>query len=159
MTPAEALQLAAEAYPQGPEAIAVRLGAEVRYEPLSKDGWCLRGPAKIVIKLNSNAPATHQRFTLAHEVAHLIFGTKTDIADRGFEGYDSKSPAERQADALASQLLLPVGHVQPHITTPVVDPTMIRKIGKQATVSEQVVALRLARLAGELGIGAGLGAL
>lgn len=153
MTPLEAVRIAAGAYPKGPEAVATHLGAEVQYAPLSCDGFYVRGPVTTVILINRGRPRTRQRFTLAHEVAHLIYGTKSEVAGQGFEGYDPKSRDERQADALASQLLLPLPSVQTHITTPVVDPATVRKIGNEAKVSERVVALRLVRVAGELGIG------
>ncbi len=90
---------------------------------------------------------------MAHEVAHLVYGTRSEIADWGFECYNPKSPAERQANILAAKLLLPVCHVQAHVFTPVIDPAVVRKLAKAAVVSEQTVALRLAGLAGELGLG------
>lgn len=153
MTPAEAIQIVIAAYPKGPEEVAVSLGAEVRRAPLKLDGWCLRGPKKTIITLNRDAPPTRQHFTLAHEVAHLIYGSKTDIIRQGFELYDAKSGPERQANALAAKLLLPVRHLQSHVSVPIVDPATIRKVSTEATVSERMVALRLSDLAGELGIG------
>ena len=154
MTPAEAIQVAAEKFPRGPERLAELLGAEVRSEPLGVDGWCVRGPQRTIIRLRSGTPETRRRFTLAHEVAHLIYGTRSKIADRGFECYDPKSALEKQANALAARLLLPVPHAQAAITAPVIDPSMIRKLAKTAVVSEQTTALRLATLARELGLGA-----
>ncbi len=56
------------------EAIADWLGARVVYEPMSRDlsGLLFRDGDTIVIGVNSIHPSNRQRFTIAHEIGHLV---------------------------------------------------------------------------------------
>ncbi|HYH65481.1 MAG TPA: ImmA/IrrE family metallo-endopeptidase [Urbifossiella sp.] len=141
-----ALQLAAQHFPNGPETIAAQLGAEIRLRRINIDGWCLRRPGGgALITLKDDAPETRRRFTLAHEVAHLILGTQSDVVGRrGSDLYDPRSPEEKEANQLGSELLLPPAVLAKMVRLPV-DSRMIAQVAKRARVSEIVVALRLVR--------------
>lgn len=56
------------------ERIAQTLGAEVRREPFAGDisGALLREPQRIIIGVNALHAKTRQRFTIAHELGHLV---------------------------------------------------------------------------------------
>ncbi len=100
------------------ERIARRLDVQVRYAPLDGD---LSGMAYIaegvrIIGVNSLHHSTRQRFTLAHELAHIC--RHEDILqdavhlDRGSLRRDWLStqgtdPYEQEANAFASSLLMP----------------------------------------------------
>jgi hypothetical protein len=144
MDSAAALSIAEREFPNGPERIAEALGAEIVYESINVDGWCLTFADRPLITLNRDAPRTRQRFTLAHEVAHLILGTQTDLVGRGdTELYNSRSPDERAANKLAKELLLPMPCLRRLLTWPI-DPRVIASAAKHAGVSEVVLTQRLA---------------
>src|SRR6516164_3845446 len=93
------------------EAIAWTQGAVVNYRPLdSCEATIVGSKRRAVISVNSHSPPRRRRFSLAHELGHwhfhrgqiLICG-KDDIANFANE---SLNP-ERQADAFASDLILP----------------------------------------------------
>lgn len=67
------------------------------------EGWCIRGPTTIV-RLSQNSSEVRRRFTLAHELAHLVLGTDPDIA---LEPFRSDRLEEREADRLAAECLIP----------------------------------------------------
>ena len=61
-----------------------------------------------VILANTQVSREHQRFTLAHELGHLLTGdTQVDTARTS-----STSPAERRANSFAGHLLMPEGGVR-----------------------------------------------
>lgn len=77
--------------------------------PLSSriSGMCTIEGEDIVICINSNSTSGRQRFTLAHELYHVLFenGKQQVICDMSMD--DSKSEDEREADIFASYLLMP----------------------------------------------------
>lgn len=147
MDEVEALRLAEEHFPNGPEVLAERLGAEIRLRPINVDGWCLRKPGGgAIITLNSNMPETRRRFTLAHEVAHLILDTQSDVQGRVGDIYDPRSPEEKAANRVGAEILLPPSCLRRLMRLPV-DSRAIATAAKEAKVSEVVVALRLFRTA------------
>jgi hypothetical protein len=101
------------------DAIAWRLGAAVKYRHMdAADGTIVGSPKRAVISINKSIIPTRQRFTLAHEIGHwhhhrgrVLFCNATDIG--GFSG--GPLDPECQADAFASDLVLPRYLVQPKI--------------------------------------------
>ena len=61
------------------EVIAAGLGADVTYEPYDGEvsGMLVRGESgsNAVIGVNTKHAATRQRFSVAHEIAHLVMHT------------------------------------------------------------------------------------
>lgn len=56
------------------EAIARSLGAKLEYEPILHDGSLEQlAPKKFLIRVKKNVSRRRQRYTIAHEVAHIIF--------------------------------------------------------------------------------------
>jgi Zn-dependent peptidase ImmA (M78 family) len=153
MDRAAALRIAEETFPNGPERIAEILGAEIVYASINVDGWCLSPPSgSPLITLNKDSPRTRQRFTLAHELAHLILGTKPDLVGRRDRDlYHPKSPEEKAANQLASELLLPLSCLRPLLTPPI-DSRVVAAVARQAGVSEVALVLRLVRNADEFGL-------
>jgi Zn-dependent peptidase ImmA (M78 family) len=93
------------------EAIAWTQGAVVNYRPLeSCEARIIGSSRKAVISVNSRSPDRRQRFSLAHELGHwhhhrgrVLLCDKHDIGNFG----GSAINPERQADAFASDLILP----------------------------------------------------
>lgn len=100
--------------------IAKHLGAKITYEPFDGDdcmsGVLIREKEKVVIGINSSHGVTRQRFTIAHEIGHLVLKHKGDIfVDKTVRSYrDSKSSLaidknEIEANGFAAALLMPRG--------------------------------------------------
>src|SRR4051812_8292707 len=70
------------------EKIAQKWGAEITYESMSGEISGMLVPVKLgswVIVVNKDHPEVRQRFTIAHELGHLILhGYTTPHADRSF---------------------------------------------------------------------------
>jgi len=101
-------------------AIAWHVGAAVKYRPLDTADATIIGSSKhAVITVNSSTIPSRQRFSLAHELGHwhhhrgrVLFCGPTDIGNFAHGPLDP----ERQADAFASDLILPGYLVRPKIT-------------------------------------------
>lgn len=125
------------------EAMALRLGvSKIVEERLSFEGGVFQLPSgELVIKLNADGPASRKRFTLAHEIGHLLLGKP------GLRGScDRDKVLERKCDAIASELLMPVDQALPFIRDlgkP--SPEKLRAIASRFDVSLQAAAFRVHR--------------
>ena len=147
----DAVALANTHFPNGPESIAANLEISVEMADLSGcDGWCIRLGAIAMIRVNSRSSTVRQRFTLAHELSHLILGTKPDVALRPFQ---SDSAEEREADALAAELLIPESTAREFLSDSLpVDARTLRRLAKAARVSPIMAACRIVNMADDLGL-------
>lgn len=150
ITQNEALEIANSYFPNGPEAVADRIGAVMAYDGLTGcEGWCWQYEDRVIIYVNSEATRGRQRFTLAHELAHILQGTPAGIVKS--EPFQSDVREERAADKLASELLLPSDRVVSMIggRLPIDADTLVR-IGRAANVSPLTAACRVVGMATEL---------
>lgn len=147
---AEAIQICAQSFPAGPERLADHLKVAVLTSPLrGVEGWCVRG-VNTVIRVNSESSAFRQRFTLAHELAHLILGTQPDVAS---EPFCSISHEERDADRLASEFLIPDDQLTRHLRSELpVHAKTLERLAKAANVSPVVAACRVVGATVTLGL-------
>lgn len=155
ITVRHAIDVCVKEFPKGLDRLVEMFSISVEDANLNVDGWCFREfDGKYVIRLNRNAPPTRKRFTLAHEIAHFILGS--DPGDffliKNLDDYDPRGPQERDADELASQLLLPFKVLQPLVVGNCVDCNLLRSIARKAKVSEAVVALRFVKLGRHLAL-------
>lgn len=123
------------------DAMALRLGvSRILEERLPFEGGLFELPdGDLVIKLNVASPPTRKRFTLAHEIGHLLLG-KTGL--RSSCGRDEE--LERKCDTIASELLMPTYEAVPYIKSlgkP--SPEKLKLIAKKYAVSLQTAAIRL----------------
>ncbi|MCA9066111.1 MAG: ImmA/IrrE family metallo-endopeptidase [Planctomycetaceae bacterium] len=100
--------------------------------------------------MNSSSSKARQRFTLSHELAHLVLGTEPDIASEPFR---SDRQEEREADQLASEFLIPDLQLKAFIgdQLPVNAKTLIR-LARAAKVSPVMAACRLVSATDRLGL-------
>ena len=80
----------------------------VRYPMSSRiSGMCTKENEDIIICINSTTSYGRQRFTLAHELYHVLYeeNMKRVICDMSISG--DKSESEKEADQFASYLLMP----------------------------------------------------
>lgn len=144
---------AEEHFPEGPEKLAEKLGITVRDSPLTGcDGWVLVHGKRIVIRINSESSATRRRFTLAHELGHLLLGVPTVVGETVFDSLRSDSVEERRVNTLAGELLLPESVVRRACPAVPVVATQFKKLAKRANISELAVAIRVVNLAASIGL-------
>lgn len=62
------------------------------------------------IHFNQNHSWHRKRFSIAHEIGHLLFNTAH--SESGTSSYDSKSPNETEANQFASELLIPLAFIK-----------------------------------------------
>lgn len=80
----------------------------VRYPMSSRiSGMCTKENEDIIICINSTTSYGRQRFTLAHELYHVLYEENMQrvICDMSMSG--DKSNSEKEADQFASYLLMP----------------------------------------------------
>lgn len=87
-------------------------GATVLGRPVGEDGMsgmCVVTEGLSLVFVNTSKAGTRQRFTLAHELAHLLFGDAIDgtLEDTDDVMRDESSAAEVRANAFAAELLVP----------------------------------------------------
>ncbi|HRA88609.1 MAG TPA: ImmA/IrrE family metallo-endopeptidase [Planctomycetaceae bacterium] len=151
----DAIVIAREAFPEGPEVLVERLNVHVEYRPLGGcDGFCVASRERAVIFLNKTdvSSAKRLRFTLAHELAHLILGIPSIVGENLTDMLSSDDADERRVNEFAAELLVPASVVTTLITEiPVVAQSLVR-LAKKANVSDVSAALRVADLADGLGL-------
>ncbi len=149
----KAKRFAEKHFPNGPEALAEKLGiAVVKSELTGCDGWVLSGSAGHLIRLNSESSLNRRRFTLAHELGHLLLGVPTVVGESIYDSLQSDNQEERRVNDLAAELLLPSGVVQAALPSVPVLAAQLRKLAKQGKVSELAAAIRVANLAEAIGL-------
>jgi Zn-dependent peptidase ImmA (M78 family) len=145
------------------EDLARRLGARLSYEPFDEDisGMLARLEGGAVIGINTSHVATRQRFSVAHELGHLVLHqgrqlildkreVRVNLRDRNAaSGTDMQ---EIEANAFAAELLMPHQVVLDMVTKAVSRSTrisadqFIREAASRFEVSVQAMEYRLASL-------------
>jgi hypothetical protein len=94
--------------------------AAVRERLLDSDARLVKESGKAVIELNSLFPGVRRRFSLAHEIGHLVLN---QCAQKGlFEESHGDTVAENICNEVAAELLVPQWALQEHVaSTPVLD--------------------------------------
>ena len=116
-----------ESAPVPVERVAQKLGAQVRFAPFEGDlsGLIFREKSEesdeevMIIGINSTHAPTRRRFTMAHEIGHLLWGhLDSDAGDlhvdhkfafkrRNARSAQAVDPDEITANAFAAELLMP----------------------------------------------------
>jgi hypothetical protein len=148
-----ALQFARRHYPEGPEKLAEHLGVRVASSAMRGcDGWCLSYGGRAVIRINSGLVKSRQRFTLAHELGHLLLNIPSVIGESFTDILQSDDAEERRVNEVAAELLIPREVVKAVASELPVVASVLRRLAKQSHVSELAAALRIANLAPDLGL-------
>ena len=149
----QAKRFAEDHFPSGPEKLAESLGINVFQGALTGcDGWVLAGPSGILIRLNSDASAKRRRFTLAHELSHLLLGVPTVVGESVYDSLKSNNAEERKVNDLAAELLLPESIVRKYLPSVPIVAAQLQKLAEKAKVSELAAAIRVANLANTIGL-------
>lgn len=154
MISAEAARRFAEThFPKAPEKLAVELGVSIRESHMDGcDGWCLTLDERSIIRLNSNQTPGKKRFTLAHELGHLILGIPGVVGETYEDMLSSNSAEERRVNDLASELLMPTSVVRALLPELPVVAGGLKRLAKRAHVSDLAAAIRVSNLATEIGL-------
>ncbi len=144
------------------EDIAQALGVELLYRPLDSDtsGMLFREPSRTIIGVNSTHPATRQRFTIAHEIAHLqlhkgrplIVDSFIHVNRRDTKSSLATDAEEIQANAFAAELLMPAALLRQEVTRSLNARAMpsqdqlVQNLASRFQVSPQAMAYRLINL-------------
>ncbi len=102
--------------PVSVEAYVNQVGAVLRYEKdLSQDepGWSFEHGGKRFICVNANDRAERQRFTICHELAHIVLGLPSWHKALAWWSYAKRPPEEIWCDVFAAELLLPIDLFKP----------------------------------------------
>jgi predicted transcriptional regulator len=124
------------------EVLAERAGAVIRYEPF--DGQL------------SGMPAVRQRFSIAHEIGHLLLhGPELHVDEHAFvafrdlESSKASDPAEIEANQFAAALLMPADLLMKSIGELGSNPDVsdaIRVLAQRFQVSQEAMTIRLTKL-------------
>jgi Zn-dependent peptidase ImmA (M78 family) len=138
------------------ERIARSLGAELRYLPYDGDlsGMIFRDGNRTVIGVNSLHHPNRQRFTIAHELGHmLLHGNSKIFIDRGSLVYrrDATSSqgtevSEIEANRFAAELLMPRRFLERDLASAGIDledEETLSKLAKKYGVSVQALMWRI----------------
>ncbi len=143
--------------------LAKALGARISVQPFDGDdvsGMLFRDGAKLIIGVNATHAETRQRFTIAHEIGHLVLHPgRPIILDRVVRVNlrDSLSGMatdreEIEANQFAASLLMPrdlvVGHVEKMLKTGhrLSEDDLVTNLAKVFEVSSQAMEYRLTNL-------------
>jgi Zn-dependent peptidase ImmA (M78 family) len=128
-----------------------KVNAKVKFEDLGQDesGYTVPiiGSPRIVV--NSNEPASRQRFTICHEIAHLALGLQSNHGDIPLSAYAKRDPNESACDVFAAELLMPYFLFKPHV--PDTPPTfeLLEDLAQRFGASFPAAASRFASICDE----------
>jgi Zn-dependent peptidase ImmA (M78 family) len=124
------------------EEIAISLGAEIVYDAYDGDvsGMLYRADGNALIGVNSKHAPTRQRFTVAHEIGHLVLHKGRPMFIDRFVRVNWRNGAsdreEVQANAFAAELLMPRKFVESEVE---------RVLSKRQNATPQQLAADLAK--------------
>lgn len=147
------------------DALATLLGAQIRSVEAEDDisGAIVRDGNRISIGVNAHHSLNRRRFTIAHEIGHLVLHDAEAQIDHGYSENvsrvrmtafrDQKSSAavdakEIEANRYAAALLMPVAFLQKSLksrTRPLRE-TDIRELASEYGVSLQAMSFRLVNI-------------
>lgn len=141
------------------ERIARRLGAQLRYEPFEGDlsGLLFQETGQAIIGVNASHSKARQRFTIAHELGHLILHHQGRLhIDRNYRVHrrDEVSALginvdEMVANAFAAELLMPAMMLERDLHAHAIDyedDALLRRLAERYKVSLQAMIFRLTNL-------------
>ena len=122
--------------------IAAQLHVKVRYAALPGDGRIDLDQVEPTVELKSRASVQAQRFTLAHELCHLLLADPDVLS--GVRGFTIEpSATERLCQTFAAELLMPRGWVRDRFRGAPIALQTVAQLGEEAAVSMSAAHVRL----------------
>ena len=116
-----------------------------RDEDLGPDepGWSLKTPSgQHYICVNAGDPEQRQRFTVCHEIAHIVLGLRSDHAT---QPWSARRPLEeRLCDSFAAELLMPEGLFRPLAEDSAVSLASVDELAERFSASAVATGSRFA---------------
>lgn len=122
------------------------VGATLRHETDLQDnepGWSFATNGKRYICVNAADREERQRFTICHEIAHVVLGLPSDHATQPWWS-TKRPPAERLCDLFAAELLLPEVLFQPRAEESAVSFVSLDALASQFAASTTATGSRFA---------------
>ncbi len=129
------------------ERLATALGVtEIQYTDLTEDGRTTWTRGRPSVELRADRPPTRTRFTLAHEIGHILVDSDESVAHRthGLAHDD----IEVLCDWIAASILMPREWVQPYADRDRYTLSRLRMVAHKAGVSLSAAAVRIAEVGG-----------
>lgn len=143
------------------ERIARKIGARIVVQSLDDgvSGFVYKDKTQSIIGVNTYHSRTRQRFTIAHELGHLLLENRQGIhVDQGdfllkFRDEDASKGTideERDANLFAAELLLPRGLLEKDVESfnaiSATDDSQLRDLARRYEVSLQALLIRLSSM-------------
>lgn len=148
------------------DSIAESLHVEIKHEPFDEDlsGVLVKEDSRIVIGVNSSHALTRQRFTIAHELGHLVLEHNGEVfVDKTLRNQavvirrDDKSSLgidedEIQANRFAAELLMPKDLIAEQVDktlgkkSKLTPNELVQVLARTFQVSQQAMEFRLTNL-------------
>lgn len=140
------------ALPVSVNAYAAQIGGTVAEETLgeNEDAWSFRDPSgKYRICVNCAQNARRRRFSVCHEVAHVVLGIEADHSAPSWS-YARRPPGEIACDDFAAELLLPYQLFKPRVDSADMGLAAIGELADEFDASLQSTGSRFATFSREL---------
>jgi len=141
------------------EEILRRQGATLVYHDFENEisGLIVRKAGVTVVAVAKEQARTRQRFTIAHEIGHLVMHEPTEIhVDKNFSvllrstrSSEAVDVLEMEANAFAAALLMPERLLRPeikHLSLDIENDPRITELAREYEVSAQAMTYRLTNL-------------
>lgn len=142
------------------EEVARSAGATVvhrRFDGNDTAGFMYSSDEGVLIGVNSATSRKRQRFTVAHEIGHMLLHRSDDLrVDSVIQFRDGVStrgtdPNEREANAFAASLLMPTPLVEQHLASAwergtTARETLVAQLANEFDVSTEAMTYRLINL-------------
>ena len=131
------------------EVYAKAVNARVRYEPLppGESGYTIPKGESFVITVSSGESKERQRFTVCHEVAHIVLELPTSHGEVPSWSYAKRHLNEVWCDIFASELLMPYEQFSKNIAQGEPSVEVIESLAEAFGASFPATASRYASLA------------
>lgn len=107
-------------------------------------GYCFQNNGKHFICTNANDRTERQRFTVCHEIAHIVLGLPSQHGASPWWSYEKRPLAEVLCDVFAAELLLPYDLFQPQAEKPSISLTAIDDLAERFQASMTATGSRYA---------------
>ena len=129
--------------------VAERLGvSNISIRPMVEDGALVRLGTVTNVLLREGRSPTRQRFTLAHELGHLLLLGDTDLAVEFRQVQRGRDAEESLCDDIAAALLMPTEWIRERFSSRPMMLPMVRDLAPACEVSMAAAFVRLDEVCG-----------